>query len=186
MKKEIFECGLILGTLLALGGCRENQQLHSRSTDNSVTSKVKSSSKNSGDIEEKDSSSVTSSSNTQSSKNQSLIKKSPQIAGDDGELKVPTEIQGRWYLANAETGDITTVVFGKSWITYDDKYTTELHKKKEGFDALEYGRIHADYEQKTQNWSEASNNISKTGTVKMNVSDWNECRWRKCCIYYCD
>lgn len=40
-------------------------------------------------------------------------------------------MRGRWYLANAETGKITTIVFGESWITYEDLDTTELYKKKD-------------------------------------------------------
>ena len=59
-------------------------------------------------------------------------------------------MRGRWYLANAETGKITTIVFGESWITYEDLDTTELYKKKAGFDAYEYGRHHLGYEQKTE------------------------------------
>lgn len=83
-------------------------------------------------------------------------------------------MRGRWYLANAETGKITTIVFGESWITYEDLDTTELHKKKDGFDAYEYGRHHLGYEQKTKNWGEAPKSISsETGKIKINIWGWN-------------
>ena len=83
-------------------------------------------------------------------------------------------MRGRWYLANAETGKITTIVFGESWITYEDLYTTELHKKKDGFDAYEYGRHHLGYEQKNKTWGEAPKSISsETGKIKINIWGWN-------------